>query len=236
MTAPLHSASSTDSPAGIGCVMRFVVLLRFFGDDGKQYRLQPGGRLAAAILPLVSGGTWTAKRGNDLGGGVVGKVGGEAHGEILHRKNNSAMRIIVLAIVHNADILCACPTPTNATVSTFRKQSPIAILANGSANTKKQKKPTMQQKKNSVTMSVESERFPRGATVNVEFADGSREIGGVLEWDDSGYYKVTIPAEGICRWAPADAVSLFLHNSICSYAQNTTKPSNHNESQDNMES
>jgi hypothetical protein len=55
--------------------------------------------------------------------------------------------------------------------------------------------------------------------VNIEFADGSREIGGILEWDDSGYYRVTIPAEGVCRWVPAGAVSEFLHNDTAQATQ-----------------
>lgn len=84
------------------------------GDDRKPVWLLPRRRFAPTILPFVSGGTWTTKRGDNLGGGVVSKVGVEAHGEILHRKNNSAMRKIVLATVRNADILCACPTPNNS--------------------------------------------------------------------------------------------------------------------------
>lgn len=105
---------SANNLASRGWMMRLVVLLGFSGDDGKENGLLPKRRLSAAILPLVSGGSWTAKRGDNLGSGVVGKVCVEAHAEILHRKNKSAMRKIVLAIVRNADILCACPTLTNS--------------------------------------------------------------------------------------------------------------------------
>jgi predicted methyltransferase len=58
-------------------------------------------------------------------------------------------------------------------------------------------------------MSDQPQPLPRGTTVRVEFADGSHEIGGILEWDAAGYYKVTIPAESACRWVPAHAVSEF---------------------------
>jgi hypothetical protein len=66
-------------------------------DDGKQDRLQPCGRLSAAILPFVSGGTWATKSRHNLRGGVIGKLVGEGHGEILPHKKKSAMRKIILA-------------------------------------------------------------------------------------------------------------------------------------------
>ena len=84
----------------------------------------------------------------------------------------------------------------------------------------------MQQKKNSVTMSVESERFPRGTTVSVEFADGSREIGGVLSREGDGYW-VTVPAENVRRWVPDYAISECVSSSTVereTSGENITKP------------
>jgi hypothetical protein len=60
--------------------------------------------------------------------------------------------------------------------------------------------------------SVAVQRFVRGDLVEVEYADGSRRGGGVLEWDESGHYKVFVPAEDICRWVPHYAVSNYSAN------------------------
>ena len=84
---------------------RFVVLGDLTGDDRQPVRLLPFGRLAASVLPIVSGPSGTTCGGDDLGGCVVGKGFGEGHGETLHRKNKSAMPKITLAIIGNADII-----------------------------------------------------------------------------------------------------------------------------------
>ncbi len=70
----------------------FVVLLRFFDDDGKEKRLLPDRWLARAIKPSVGRLPWTAKGGNDLGGGILGKRFSEGHGEILPQKKKYAMQ------------------------------------------------------------------------------------------------------------------------------------------------
>lgn len=74
------------------CMQVFVVHLRFSGDDGKQDRLQPGGRLSAAILPLVSRGSWTAKDADKIRRGNLGNGFLEGHGEILPQKKKCAMQ------------------------------------------------------------------------------------------------------------------------------------------------
>jgi hypothetical protein len=88
---------ATGFPAGIGCERCLVVLLRFFGDDGKEKLLLPGGRLAGAIKPRIGRLPWTAKGGNDLGGGILGKRFSEGHGQILPQKKKYAMQKINLA-------------------------------------------------------------------------------------------------------------------------------------------
>jgi hypothetical protein len=97
MTAPHDSASSTDKTAGIGCVMRLVVLLQFSDDDGKEKRLLPGGRLAGAIKPSVGRLAWAAQGGHDHGGGIRGERISEGHGQILPDKKKYAMQKINLA-------------------------------------------------------------------------------------------------------------------------------------------
>lgn len=68
------------------------------GDDGQPMRLLPRGRLTAAILPIVGRATGATSGGDDLGGGILGKLGCEGHGQTIHRKNKSAMPKIILAI------------------------------------------------------------------------------------------------------------------------------------------
>lgn len=68
------------------------------GDDGKPVRLLPRRRLTTAILPIVGGATGATSSGNDLGGGILGKLGCEGHGQTIHRKNKSAMPKIILVI------------------------------------------------------------------------------------------------------------------------------------------
>jgi hypothetical protein len=75
----------------------FVVLLRFFGNDGKEKRLLPCGRLAGAIKPSVGRLAWTTQSGNDHGGGIRGERISEGHGQILPHKKKYAMRKIILA-------------------------------------------------------------------------------------------------------------------------------------------
>lgn len=66
-------------------------------DDAEQMRLQPGRRRPPAILPLVSSGTRATESGNNLRGGMVGKLVNEGHGQTVSPKNKSAMRKIILA-------------------------------------------------------------------------------------------------------------------------------------------
>jgi hypothetical protein len=61
-------------------------------------RLLPQWRLTTAILPIIGRATGATSGGYDLGGGVIGKRCGEGHGQILPRKNKSAIPKIVLAI------------------------------------------------------------------------------------------------------------------------------------------
>ncbi len=89
--------SANGQPASIGCERCLVRFLCVCVDDLEENGLLPKRRLATAILPLVSGRTWATQGGDDLGGGVVGKVGVETHGRRIHGKNKSAMRKIVLA-------------------------------------------------------------------------------------------------------------------------------------------
>jgi len=79
-------------------IQLLVVPLRVRGNDIEKNGLLPKRRLAASILPLVSGRSRATHGGDDLGSGVVGKVGVETHGRRIHGKNKSAMRKIVLAI------------------------------------------------------------------------------------------------------------------------------------------
>ncbi len=91
--------SANGFPAGIGCERWLVVpLFGATGDDGQPMRLLPRRRLTPAILPIVGCAARATSGGDDLGGGKLGKVGGEAHGQTLPRKNKSAMPKIILAI------------------------------------------------------------------------------------------------------------------------------------------
>lgn len=60
-------------------------------------RLLPSWRFAPAILPIVGGPTRAVQGRNDLGGGVIGKLVGEGHGESVAHENKSAMPKIELA-------------------------------------------------------------------------------------------------------------------------------------------
>lgn len=79
------------------CMQVFVVLLRFFCDDGKEKRLLPCGRLPRSIKPSVGGLPWTTQSGNDHGGGIRGERISEGHGQILPQKKKYAMQKINLA-------------------------------------------------------------------------------------------------------------------------------------------
>jgi len=85
-------------PASIGCDHGLVRFLRVGGDDLEENSLLPNRRLTTTGKPFVGGGTLATQGCNDLGGGVVGKVGVETHGRRIHRKNKSAMRKRMLAI------------------------------------------------------------------------------------------------------------------------------------------
>ena len=67
-------------------------------DDAEPMDLLPCGRLASPVLPVVGRGTGATSGGDDVGSGVAGKFGGEAHGQTIPRKNKSAMPKIPLAI------------------------------------------------------------------------------------------------------------------------------------------
>jgi hypothetical protein len=90
--------TSQNCPAIVGCVVRFVVPLRFSRDEGKQDRLQPGGRLSAAILPLVGRGAWAAKDADNFRRGNLGNGFLEGHGQIIPQKKKCAMQKIMLAM------------------------------------------------------------------------------------------------------------------------------------------
>lgn len=80
------------------CMQVFVVLLRFSGDDGKEKRLLPFGRLARSIKPSVSRLPWASQGGNNLGSGILGKRFGEGHGWTIPEKEMCAMQKIILVI------------------------------------------------------------------------------------------------------------------------------------------
>jgi hypothetical protein len=99
MTAPSDTAAPLNFSAGIGSVLRLVVPLPgATGDDRQQMGLQPGRRLATSVLPIVGRATGATRSGDDLGGGVIGNLVSEGHGQTIHRKNKSAMPKIILAI------------------------------------------------------------------------------------------------------------------------------------------
>jgi hypothetical protein len=75
-----------------------VPLFGATGDDGQPMRLLPRRRLTTAILPIVGRSARTADGGDNIGGGKLGKVCGEAHGQNLPGKNKLAMPKIILAI------------------------------------------------------------------------------------------------------------------------------------------
>ena len=99
--APLLTGLPATLPARLGaghgwerCLVRF---LRVGGDDLEENGLLPQRRLAATRKPLVSRGSLATQSGNDLGGGILGKVGGKTHSRRIHAENKSAMRKIDLA-------------------------------------------------------------------------------------------------------------------------------------------
>ena len=60
-------------------------------------RLLPIRRLSPAVLPLISGGSWASKDADKIGGGNIGDVVSEGHGQILPQKKKCAMQKINLA-------------------------------------------------------------------------------------------------------------------------------------------
>jgi hypothetical protein len=97
----------------------FVVLLRFFGDDGKEKRLLPSGWLAGAIKPSVGRLAWTTQRRHDHGGGIRGERISEGHGQILPQKKKYAMQKI------NLD---KCPQCRQSTRMSNTNQLPMTAL------------------------------------------------------------------------------------------------------------
>ena len=83
--------------AGHGWERCLVVLLRFFGDDGKEKRLLPSGWLPRSIKPSVGRLARTTQRRNDDGSGIRGERISEGHGQILPQKKKYAMQKINLA-------------------------------------------------------------------------------------------------------------------------------------------
>jgi hypothetical protein len=61
-------------------------------DRSKEKSLLPCGRLARSIKPRVSSLPWTAKSGDNLSGGKLGKRFGEGHGQTIPEKEMSAMQ------------------------------------------------------------------------------------------------------------------------------------------------
>lgn len=83
-------------------------------------RLLPRWRFTPAILPVVGRAARAVQGGDDVGGGVVGKLVGEGHGESVAHENKSAMPKIGLAknrqcrhnsstMKHTAESLAALP-------------------------------------------------------------------------------------------------------------------------------
>ncbi len=99
--APLLTGLPATLPArlgaGHGWERYLVVLLCFFGDDGKEKRLLPFRRLTRAIKPSVGRLPWTTQSGNDHGSGIRGERISEGHGQILPQKKKYAMQKINLA-------------------------------------------------------------------------------------------------------------------------------------------
>ncbi len=91
-TAPSRSALALRLPRGGRWLLGLVVPLLGGDDDGKQDRLQPDRRRASAILPLVSGGAWTAKDADKLRGGNLGKVFLEGHVRTIQQKKSVQCR------------------------------------------------------------------------------------------------------------------------------------------------
>lgn len=67
-------------------------------DLRKEKRLLPLWRRSAAIKPCVSGGTWTAKGSDNLGGGKLREGFGEGHGWTIPKKEMCAMQKIILVL------------------------------------------------------------------------------------------------------------------------------------------
>ena len=114
MSEDTASQSRRTSPIMAVAVHRLAVLLRVGSNEGKQKLLLPSGRLPGAVKPTVNRRSRATGSCHDLRSGELRKRFLERHAEIIPRKKTSAMWKIVLVIVRNADILCACPTPTNS--------------------------------------------------------------------------------------------------------------------------
>ena len=76
-------------------------LVRFLCDgasnERQPMRLLPLRRLAPALEPIISRATRATDGVNDMGGGEVGELVSEGHGQTVSRKNKSAMPKIELA-------------------------------------------------------------------------------------------------------------------------------------------
>jgi hypothetical protein len=118
-TLPLRPNAA---PAGI-CWDHRLVPLRWSGalKERQPMCLLPRWRLSPAILPIVSRASRTVQGGDDVGGGVVGKLFRECHGRTVAHENKSAMPKIELAqsrhcrhnsstMKHTAESITALPT------------------------------------------------------------------------------------------------------------------------------
>ena len=97
-------------------------------DDRKPVRLLPRRRLTASILPIVGRATGATDGGNNIGGGILDKVGSEGHGQIIPQKKKCAMQKINLA---------KCPQCRQSTRmkaikhGTDKRGNKLAIATNG---------------------------------------------------------------------------------------------------------
>jgi hypothetical protein len=109
-TPTLNPRFKMDAPRR--SIQRLVVPLLGCDDDGKVNGLLPVWR-AAPANPRMSGGHRTSEDGGKARGSKC-KAIVPSHGRILPPKKKNAMRKIILARFYALRILCACPTPTNA--------------------------------------------------------------------------------------------------------------------------
>ena len=94
----LRVTSGRRKTGAVSLPLLVLLFPRAMSNNLQPVPLLPRGRLTTTVLPVIGCASGATRGGNDLGSSVIGKGLREGHGEIIGRKNKSAMPKIILAI------------------------------------------------------------------------------------------------------------------------------------------